>query len=199
MGITAIFGGTFNPFHIGHYEMLSALQNDDRVEEILVLPDKIPPHKSADFLASDEIRIECCRLAIKDFGKARLCLIEFEREGKSYTYDTVLELKKTYGDRKLAFVMGGDMFVYFDKWYKSDELINMLSFIVFRRTDTKDSEFDECLKNFSKKGMDIILFNDIITDVSSTTVRNDFKNAEKLLPSAVYEYLKGKGVYNGKL
>ena len=52
MGLTAIFGGTFNPFHIGHYEMLRALQLDDSIEKILVMPDKIPPHKSADELAS---------------------------------------------------------------------------------------------------------------------------------------------------
>ena len=58
MGYTAIFGGTFNPFHIGHYEMLKALENNENIDEILLLPDKIPPHKTSDYLASDEHRIE---------------------------------------------------------------------------------------------------------------------------------------------
>ena len=130
MALTAIFGGTFNPFHIGHYEMLAALQNDDSIEKILVMPDRIPPHKVCDFMAEDNIRIEMCRIVCKEFSKAELCLIEFEREGKSYSYDTVIDLKQRYKDKDFVFVCGGDMLVTFDRWYKYEELMMEIPFIV---------------------------------------------------------------------
>ena len=72
MAFTAIFGGTFNPLHIGHYEMLSVLEKDSSIEKIFLMPDRIPPHKICDFLAEDSIRIEMCRLAAEDFRKAEL-------------------------------------------------------------------------------------------------------------------------------
>lgn len=193
---TAIFGGTFNPFHIGHYEMLKALQKDSNIDEIFLMPDRNPPHKLCDFLAEDKDRIEMCRLVTEDFGKARLCLIEFEREGKSYSYDTVLELKKRYPQKKFSFVCGGDMLVIFEKWYKYEELMREVPFIVFKRTDTDSLLFDEAADRLRKKGMKITVMNEVISTVSSTEIRNDFKKAKQLLPKAVFDYLIQRGVYN---
>ena len=192
----AIFGGTFNPLHIGHYEMLSALENDIAIDKILLLPDKIPPHKECDFMADDETRIKMCSLAAEDFSKAELCLIEFEREGKSYTYDTVKLLKQKYKGCELYFVCGGDMLVYFDKWYKYEELMKELSFIVFKRGDTDIAQFDACVKRFSEMGMKIIVKDELISTVSSTEIRSDFKNAAHFLPTKIYDYLSKKGIYN---
>lgn len=198
MGVTALFGGTFNPFHIGHYEMLKALQNDDCVDEIWIMPDKIPPHKVCDFMADDKVRIEMCNIAAKDFLKAKVCLIEFEREGKSYTFDTILNLKKQYPLKDFAFVMGGDMLVYFEKWYKHEELMKMISFITFRRTDTDNFEFDSCVKKFTEKGMKIRVKNENISDISSSEIRKDFLNTKKYLPEKIFEFLAERGEYSGK-
>jgi len=195
MGLTAIFGGTFNPFHIGHYEMLKALENDKSIDKILVLPDKIPPHKECDYLADDSIRIEMCSIAANDFSKAELSLIEFEREGKSYTYDTVLELKNHFPDTNFAFVCGGDMLVYFKKWYKYQELMNLLPFIVFKRTDTDEKEFLSCVKELTQMGMNIIVKDEIISTVSSTQIRSDFNNSSELLPEKIFTFLCERGKY----
>ncbi len=196
MPLTAIFGGTFNPFHIGHYEMLEALENDPNIEKILLMPDRIPPHKVCDFMAEDGIRIEMCKIVAEDFSKAELCLIEFERDGKSYSYDTVLELKKRYPERNFAFVCGGDMFTYFDKWYKYEELMKIIPFIVFRRKEMDNDEFDTCIEKFSKMGMEILVKDEIITSVSSTEIRQDFSNSKKLLPEKIYKYLTERGEYS---
>ncbi len=195
MSQTAIFGGTFNPFHIGHYEMLTALQNDDSISEILLMPDKIPPHKECDFLASDFDRIKMCEIVAADFSKVKLCLIEFEREGKSYTYDTVKLLKQKFKEKDFVFVCGGDMLVYFDKWYKFKDLMQELPFIVFKRNDTDENEFDECVKRFSNMGMKIKIMPDVITAISSTKIRENFNNLEKLIPKNVLSYIMEKGVY----
>lgn len=196
MSFTAIFGGTFNPFHKGHYEMLKSLNNCDKVSKILIMPDKIPPHKSVELLASDEDRLNMCKIVADDFSKAELCDIEFKREGKSYTYDTVKLLEGIYPNDNLAFVCGGDMLVYFDKWYKADELMKMLPFFVFKRVSTDDSEFNDCIVKFSEKGMKIILMEEDIPNISSTDFRNS--SLGDLLPEKIYNYITERGLYNAK-
>ncbi len=193
MSFTAIFGGTFNPFHKGHYAMLKALNDSDKVSKILIMPDKIPPHKSVEFLASDTDRFNMCKIVADDFSKAEVCDIEFKRQGKSYTYDTVKLLKELYPNEELAFVCGGDMLVYFDKWYKADELMKMLPFIVFSRVSTDGNEFDDCISRYREKGMQIIIMNEEIPNISSTDFRNF--GTDNLLPQKVYDYIKERGIY----
>ena len=195
MPITAIFGGTFNPLHIGHYQMLEALQNKEDVGKIFIMPDKIPPHKSCDLLANDDIRIEMCNIAASDFSKAEVCLIEFEREGKSYTYDTFKLLKEKYPNENFAFVCGGDMLVSFDRWYNYEYLMKNLPFIVFKRTDTDEEKFNDSVKRFSEMGMNITVMNKKIASVSSTQIRGCFLNAKKILPERIYNFLLEKDIY----
>ena len=195
MGITAIFGGTFNPFHIGHYEILVSLQNDPEIEEIWLLPDKIPPHKACDFLAQDDVRIEMCKIAAEDFSKVKLCLIEFEREGKSYTYDTISILKEKFPEKKFAFVCGGDMLVFFPRWYKYDELIKMLEFIVFKRTDTNIDEFNDTIAGLTELGMKLKVKQEVITTISSSVIRENFDTFSEFLPPKIYAFLKERGEY----
>ena len=195
--LTAIFGGTFNPLHMGHYKILEVLNNDPKIEKILLMPDRLPPHKTAEFLIDDETRLEMCRIVAGEFSKCELCLIEFEREGKSYTIDTVKLLQSRYPSQDFAFVMGGDMLVYFDKWYKFRELMKLLPFIVFSRTATEKTEFESCVSQFSKMGMEIILKDDIIPDISSTQVRANFKGLKDSVPVSIYDFLTERGVYCG--
>ena len=195
MGYTAIFGGTFNPLHIGHYEMLSALEKDNRIEEIWLMPDRIPPHKVCDFLAEDRDRIEMCRIVAEDFKKTRLCLAEFERQGKSYTYDTVTEFREKYPKKNFTFVCGGDMLISFDKWYRYEELMRLIPFTVFRRTDTDNAEFDRMAQKLSSQGMEITVMDEVITAVSSSYIRNNFENSRDLLPEKIYNYILDRGIY----
>ena len=194
MGFTAIFGGTFNPFHLGHYEMLKALQLDNSIEEIWLMPDRIPPHKECDYMPLDSDRIKMCEMVASEFSKAKLCLIEFEREGKSYTYDTIIHLKQKYPEMDFVFVCGGDMFVYFPNWYKYKELMELLPFYVFSRVGTNTQEFKSCYDGFSKMGMKILINETAISGISST----DFRTTKlpQLLPQKIYDYIKERGIYN---
>lgn len=174
--------------------MLCALQNDEKIEEIWIMPDRIPPHKECDYMPNDSDRIEMCSLMANEFSKASICLIEFEREGKSYSYDTVVELKDKYPDKEFVFVCGGDMFVYFPKWYRYEDLMKLLPFYVFSRVGTEKTEFDECVRRFGNMGMQIILNDALIPNISSTDFRNS-KDAS-LLPQKVYDYIGERGIYN---
>jgi len=197
--LTAIFGGTFNPLHNGHYEILKALNNDDRFERILLMPDRIPPHKSADALIDDDVRIKMCEIVAGEFSKCELFLFEFQREGRSYTYDTITLLKEKYPQTDFAFVCGGDMLVSFDKWWNYEKLMKMLPFIVFSRTDTDESCFIDSIDKFRRMGMEIIVMEQKIPAVSSTEIRNAFDKSAHLLPDKVFKFLNERGVYNGKL
>lgn len=192
MANIAIFGGTFNPFHIGHYEMLNSVCKLCFVDKVFVMPDKIPPHKKCDYIADDIHRIEMCRLVCNDFDKAQLCPIEFEREGKSYTLDTVKLLKEKYPHDKFFIVIGGDMLSTLDKWYGWQLLIKLASFIAFKRDGITD--FDEAYKRLTDYGAEIMVIKDTITDISSTKLRK--KIDKNLLPVKVYEYIAEKGIYN---
>ncbi len=192
MANVAIFGGTFNPFHIGHYEMLNSVCNLDFIDKVLVMPDKIPPHKSFDNIVDDIHRQNMCNIVCGDFKKAELCLIEFERDGKSYTVDTIKLLKEKYPNDKFFIVIGGDMLSSLDTWYNWQELIKLSGFIAFRREGLSD--FDKSYERLSEHGANIIVIDDKITDVSSTELRN--KLNKNLLPENVYYYIFEKGIYN---
>ncbi len=199
MGYTAIFGGTFNPPHIGHYEMLECLNRHSEVDKIWVMPTKIPPHKVCDFLADDNTRKEMCKILSGEFDKAETNFEEFEREGKSYTYDTITLFKQKYPNESFAFVCGGDMLTTFDKWYKYEELMKMLPFFVFRRSDIEDGLFDSKVAEFRKMGMLINVIDKKITAVSSTEIRNDFEKSKALIPQKIYDYINKRGIYSAGL
>lgn len=192
MANIAIFGGTFNPFHIGHYEMLEYVCGLDFIDKVFVMPDKIPPHKVCDFLAADDIRIKMCEIACNDFKKAELCLIEFEREGKSYTVDTMKLLHNKYPDDKFFTVIGGDMLTTLDTWYKWQDLLKMTAFIVFSRDGI--SNFKADLKKMENLGAEIFVAQKEITMVSSTQLRANL--SKDLLPKNIYDFIKAKGIYN---
>ena len=192
MANIAIFGGTFNPFHLGHYEMLESVCKLDFIDKVFVTPDNIPPHKHFDNVVEDFHRQNMCKIVCDDFAKAQLCLIEFERDGKSYTVDTIKQFKLQYPDDNFYFVIGGDMLATLDTWYNWQELVNLTSFIAFKRKGFAD--FDESYNRLSKDGAKIIVIDDDIKNISSTELRNSID--KNLLPKNVYEYIIQKGIYN---
>lgn len=192
MANIAILGGTFNPFHIGHFEMLAEITELSFIDKVLVIPDKIPPHKTFDNTVDDIHRQNMCAIACSEFDKAQLCLVEFEREGKSYTIDTIKSLKKKYPDDKFYITIGGDMLSTLDTWYNWEQLIKQASFIAFRRNGNYD--FDSSLKRLRNYGADIIVLEKNITNVSSTMLRENID--KKLLPQKIYDYIIEKGIYN---
>ena len=88
---TGIYGGTFNPVHLGHIHLLKAAA--PCFDRILVMPDRVPPHKEAEMLASGEDRAAMLRLAVSDIPKAEVCTLELEAEGRSSTYLTLRKLR----------------------------------------------------------------------------------------------------------
>lgn len=192
MANIAIFGGTFNPFHIGHYRMLEAVCCEDWIDKVLVMPDKLPPHKCCDFLASDSDRIEMCKIVCEDFSKAEPCLIEFEREGRSYSIDTVLLLKEKFPKDNFFFVCGGDMIATLDTWKNWEQLIKETAFIAFSRKGVSD--FEGHIERMRNYGAEIHIIDCEIPDISSSGLRKGI--IKEMLPEKVYSYITKRKIYN---
>lgn len=195
MSRIAIFGGTFNPLHIGHYQIISELSNNDFIDKVIVIPTMIPPHKVCSEMASAQDRLMMCRLACEDFKKVVVSDIEIKRQGKSYSIDTVRELKKLYPYDKFYLTVGGDMLSSLDKWHKWQELIKEVSFIAFERKGTDSAE--KSAQRMREYGADINIIKADIADISSTELR--FKINRELLPEKVYMYIKERKLYSSGL
>lgn len=194
MGSIAVFGGTFNPFHIGHYFILKALCECELFYKVLLVPDRVPPHKEMLYKVSDRDRIEMCRIVCEDFKKAELCLIEFKREGKSYTFDTVKALKSIYPSDKIFVAIGADMVKTLDTWYNFGELKNIASFAAFNRGGGK-SFFDD-VDRMRSLGADILVFSNEIPEISSSELRKELN--PDFLPEKVFEYANKRRIYKRK-
>ena len=195
----AIFGGTFNPFHKGHMQMLNAVAELDYVEKILIMPSKIPPPKDADFLADEKHRITMCQIAAENIPKAEVTDVELKREGKSYTIDTLLELSKIYPNYKLAITVGGDMITSFNTWKRYKDVLKIADIIAFKRADIDNDEFYRSVSSLINDGGRITVMKEEIINISSTELRHsicDKPLLEKYLSKDIIDYILENDVYN---
>ena len=193
----AVFGGTFNPIHNGHVQMLCEVNKLSFIDKILVMPDNIPPHKQTDCLADNSHRLSMCKLATENISKAVVDDREIKRGGKSYTYYTVCDLKEDYPNDDIFLAIGGDMLMSLDSWFNADELFKLIKFIAFRRNGIDKSDFYEKVEALKKLGADIYVLDIDIVSVSSTEIREDIalgKN-NNLVAESVYNYIIENKVY----
>ena len=127
-----LFGGSFNPIHQGHLAIAKAALKQVQASELWFLPSLQSPLKDIP-LVSFEHRCQMIQLMISPFRKMRLSRIEAEREGLSYTYDTVKLLIERYPEHHFIWLMGSDQMMQFEKWHKHEELITLIRFAVYPR------------------------------------------------------------------
>lgn len=193
---TAIFGGTFNPPHIGHSFMLKAIANLPEIETVLVMPAKAPPHKSGE-IASPEDRVNMCRLAFEGLPKTEISLDELSLEGKSYTVKT-LEYLREKGIKNPVLVIGADSFINFHKWYMFEEILSLCELYVFMRGGVSKDALLSAKENLEKIGAKITLLDILPPEISSTEIRKSIKNGDcsgRLLDRNVLEYIKSHSLY----
>ncbi|HIW88440.1 MAG TPA: nicotinate-nucleotide adenylyltransferase [Candidatus Ligilactobacillus excrementipullorum] len=182
-----LMGGTFNPVHNGHLIVADQVASQLGLDQVVFLPDNLPPHVDKKEAIAAKDRVKMVRMAIAGNEKFTLDTLEVDRGGVSYTYDTIKELKARHPDVDYYFIIGGDMVEYLPKWNRIDELVKMVKFVGVKRTGAKmNSKYP-------------ILWVDVPTiDISSTLIRNKIKQGcsiRYLVPDAVAEYLKEEGLY----
>ncbi len=182
-----ILGGTFNPVHIAHLITADQVGKALGLETVALMPSNQPPHQDEKKTIDAVHRLQMLELAIVDNPLLSIEPIELQRAGKSYTYDTMKLLIEQNPDTDYYFIIGGDMVEYLPKWYKIDELMQMVNFVGVRRP------------NYPTETEYPIIWIDVpLIDVSSTQLRKKIAQGcslNYLVPPNVVNYIQEKGLY----
>lgn len=139
-----VYGGTFNPPHLGHTAAARAVFAMLEMDRLLVIPDGLPPHKELPpGSPSAEQRLEMARFAAEGMGlgsRAEVLDLELCRQGRSYTSDTLSQIRGTYPEDELWLLMGADMFLTFHNWHEPERILSLAGIAAFSRTAAGSEE-----------------------------------------------------------
>ena len=190
-----VFQGTFNPIHRVHLKVAEFALSHYNFDKILFIPAFIPPHKEVDNSLAEH-RFNMVKIATSDNPKFEVSDIEYKRGGNSYTYLTILELRKEFRiNDRIIFLIGTYVFCKIDTWDETEKLKEWLHFIVFPRcNDFNRQDYEK----FRVLGYDFEFSPMEYIDVSSTEVRDNIhcgKGIKELEIPRVMEYIKENGLY----
>lgn len=192
-----LFGGSFNPIHKGHINLALSVKKELSLDKVILIPSGKAPHKSSSEYASGEDRLEMCRLAAENFEGIEVSDYELKRPGKSYSVYTAEYFKKLYPNDKLFLLLGSDMLLSFDSWYRFEDIMKNVTLAAVSRFG---DDFDKLYKmsdKLSEYGKVFVVNNDFIR-VSSSEIREKIKNNEDLycyLDQKVVKYIMRKKLY----
>ena len=195
-----IFGGSFDPVHLGHTGLAEDAMKQAGLEKIVFIPAKLQPFKLDKKLTSGEDRLEMLKLAAGNTEGFEISTYELDNEGISYSYLTMRAIQEKYGDDvKLYFITGTDAFLKIDQWKNAEELLTEYSYVIGTRPGYKQEELSLCIERIHKEyGTEIINIDNVQIDVSSTEIRDMISrggSAEGLISSEVERYIRNNGLY----
>ena len=191
MSRVGIFGGTFDPIHLGHLITAQSVKEIRELEKIIFIPAFISPHKSNAETSSPEDRLNMIKLAIKDIPFFDYSDMEIKMGGVSYTVDTLRELKKQY--ENLEFIIGYDNIFSFNTWKDPDEIMKLSTIIVLKRKSSHAPPFKDKYYNQA------VFVQTRGIEISATDIRERVKLGKPinfLVPPPVMEYIYKQKLYN---
>lgn len=138
-----LLGGTFNPIHNGHLYIAEEVRKKLYLDRILFIPSGTPPHKKEKTIPPAKHRLEMTRLALLGHPDFELCEIEVKRPGKSYSVETLSELKRLHPHDRLFFIIGMDAFVDLPTWREPERLLSLCDFVIVTRPGHPFSQFPD--------------------------------------------------------
>ena len=194
-----IYGGTFNPPHIGHIRAAGYAVDSLQLTKLLMIPSCISPHKTLpENSPTPEQRTQMLRLSVGNNKKIEISDLELRRGSVSYTYETVAEVRKLYPNAEILLFMGTDMFLSFDSWKNPDLILQNAALAVFYRGDPNEiPKIQEKKAFFEEKGATVYLVENPVTEISSTDLRRMlvFDCARPFLSPGILEYIQANGLY----
>lgn len=204
-----IFGGTFDPIHIGHLRMALELKQRLGLDDMRLLPCHQPPHRDTPHVSSAQ-RAEMLQIALRDCPELQLDERELQRDKPSYTYDTLQDFRHEFGaDVSLVLCMGEDAFAGLSSWYRWQELIQLAHIVVIARPGWSIPETGEVrdLLNQYQGDVDALVINPAgsivlqslrLLPISATEIRQQISagnSAQYLVPDGVWDYIKTQRLY----
>lgn len=182
-----IFGGSFDPIHMGHLIIAEFAREYMKLDKIIFIPVGIPSHRE-NKLAKAKDRLNMIKKSIKDNLNFEVSDIELLNNKENFTYDTLLKLQEIYPKDELFQIIGEDSADYLHLWKNYEELIKMCKFLVFKR------------ENFSyvSSNSNIIVMDSPKISLSATFIRERIKSGKTIkymVPREVEEYIKEKKLY----
>ncbi len=206
-----IFGGTFDPIHIGHLRSVEETTDRLHLDRIFLIPSARPPHKPRAGITSFLDRLKMTRLAVEDNDLIEVLDIEGTRSGPSYSVDTLENLRNEMGlNIKIFFLLGMDAFLDIESWHRYGRLFELAHFVVFSRSDNREEEFLELVERLDltiatptyissdRKGHSVTRIRTTLIDISSTEIRrfvNQGRSIRYLVPEPIRHYILKRGLY----
>ena len=194
-----IFGGTFDPPHIGHINACKAFLEQVDLDVLYIMPVYLPPHKNIFSGTSVNSRLDMAKIAFSPLSsKVLVSDLEIRREGKSYTADTIKQLKNDIENAEIFFLCGTDMILTMDFWYKPEYIFSNATIVYVRREDDENitNEIDKkCILYKEKYCANIISIKTKAIDISSSEIRSDLLNCESGLTPEIYDYITKNNLY----
>jgi nicotinate-nucleotide adenylyltransferase len=188
-----LFGGTFNPPHQAHLLVAQAAYEQFGLSQVVFIPSGIPPHKEIVENVSKEDRYAMVKEAISPFPYFSVSRIEIDREGPSYTIDTILALKGKYV-QKMCFIVGADLLLQIETWKEPQKLLVSVPFLVAPRGGVSEEHFK--VPPFDHAEISFLEMQEV--DLSSTWIRDKIMRKEEIpecMPEAVASYIEEHGLY----
>jgi nicotinate-nucleotide adenylyltransferase len=192
MSKVGIFGGTFDPIHLGHLITAQSVKEIRNLDKIIFIPAYISPHKTDAKPSSPEDRLNMIKIAVDGIPFFDCSDIEVNKGGISYTIDTLRELKKYYD--KIEFIIGYDNIFTFHTWKEPDEIFKLADVIVLKRKSSHPPQFED--KYFRQA----IFVQTRGIEISATDIRERVKSGMPinfLVPPKVMEYIYNHKLYTG--
>lgn len=192
------FGGTFDPPHNGH--LMIALKAIEKLglEEVNFAPTRLPPHKRDEEITPIKHRVEMVRLAIQGNPQFVLSYIDVDRDGPTYSVDSIRLLRDGWHEStEIYFLMGTDSLANILSWHKPGELIRMCKLAVFARPGF-DTQMDKLETKLPGIRGQTVFINSTELDISATEIQRRVHTGEsikELVPEPVAKYIKANGLY----
>ena len=195
-----IYGGTFNPPHIGHIRAAQQAAEFLQLDKLLLIPDRIAPHKQIPSGSpTPQQRLEMLQIAVANSPKLETSDIELQREGPSYSYITVEQLREAHPEAKLFLLMGTDMFLSFLSWKNPERILaNVTLAVLYRGEKGEVSRIEEQMQKLTAIGAEVVLVKNDVVNISSTQMRRllAFRCAGQMLPEGVLDYIRENRLYD---
>jgi len=176
-----VFGGTFDPVHIGHLLLAETALVQAGLSKVLFMPAYIQPFKQGVQMSSDDDRIRMLNFATKDNPRFEVSTIECDKGGISYTIDSLRALREENAGAEICFLIGTDMFLNIEKWKDSDALISEFGFAVGVRPGYHTSEAEALAEKLKKTyGARIDFIDNPPIELSSTEIRQRVKDGDTI-------------------